>query len=202
VTRLKLSSLSRHPSELRDHQFGRIPEHRTQFGYQTADDLGSQSCLICSATSCNGVGWRKLDKTSGSFLSSQDFSQGHDCSRLTNSYFGKNEQASDSTIESNILELGVLLHEIWKQSRFEAWLAESRIPPSTDYYLSMGMAIQWLKSVPDSVTSTYADAVSVCVRFSLEGVQHDWENPSFRRALCEKVVAFLQENCKAWLRPP
>jgi hypothetical protein len=115
--------------------------------------------------------------------------------------FPRSVRSTGSTIESDVLELGVLLLEIWEQRTFESWAIKESSNISSEYYARMAMALRWLKSATDSMTPSYADAVSVCVRFSFEGVQHDWENPNFRRAFCEKVIASLQENCKSWIRP-
>ena len=107
---------------------------------------------------------------------------------------------TDGSVKADLLELGVILLEIWNLEAFESWAARSSIALSTGYYARMTPAIQWLEAESDMMTPAFVDAVSVCVRFSFEGVQHSWEHPSSRRAVCEKVLGPLQENCKAWIR--
>ena len=101
------------------------------------------------------------------------------------------------SVEHDLLELGILFLEIWEQRTLESWVGRS---VEDSYYPRMIAALEWLKERRGYITPTYSDAVSVCVKFSFEGVQHGWENPNFRRAVCEKVIAPLRENCSAWVR--
>ena len=106
-----------------------------------------------------------------------------------------------NSVKRDMLELGILLLEIWQQQTFEAWTTTKQLAMQTEYSPRMVLAIQWLEATTDDLTACYADAVSVCVKFSFEGVQQrDWGNPAFRRLYCERVIGFLQENYKAWVR--
>ena len=104
------------------------------------------------------------------------------------------------SVEHDMLELGILFLEIWEQRTLESWVASVGRSVEDSYYPRMIAALQWLNDRRGFITPTYSDAVPVCVKFSFEGVQHDWENPNFRRVFCEKVITPLRENCSAWVR--
>lgn len=107
---------------------------------------------------------------------------------------------TDDSVKTDLLELGVILLEIWSMETFESWAGRNGLALLPGYYPRITPAIQWLEGESDMMTTSYSDAVSVCVRFSFEGVKASWEHPAFRRAVCEKVLGSLQENCKAWIR--
>ena len=107
---------------------------------------------------------------------------------------------AEHTVKTDLLELGILLLEIWTSRTFEAWAASLGFDVQDEYYAKMTRAIQWLEAETNFLTLSYSDAVSVCVRFSFEGVAHSWEHPAFRRAVCEKVIGALRDDCKAWIR--
>jgi hypothetical protein len=102
--------------------------------------------------------------------------------------------------ENDLLELGILMLEIWEQRTLESWTNASGLALEDSSYSRMFSALRWFKERSGYLPPTYGDAVSVCIKFSFEGVQHDWDNPNFRRAVCEKVISPLRENCKAWSR--
>ncbi|KPI42994.1 uncharacterized protein AB675_1756 [Cyphellophora attinorum] len=107
----------------------------------------------------------------------------------------------DDHVKDDLLELGILLLEVWNLQTFEDWAASSGIALRAGYYARMAPAAQWLEeSESEFMLPSYSDAVSVCVKFSFEGVPHRWDHPEFRRAFCEKVLSKLQENHKAWVR--
>lgn len=107
---------------------------------------------------------------------------------------------TDDSVKTDLLELGILLLEVWNLQTFEYWTSQHSIELKPGYYARMTPAIQWLEDSESNMTTSYADAVSVCVKFSFEGVPQRWEHPEFRRTFCEKVLGSLQENCKAWIR--
>ena len=110
---------------------------------------------------------------------------------------------TDDHVKSDLLELGILLLEIWNLQTFDSWALSSGTELKPGYYARMTPAIQWLAESEKGrscMAPCYVDAVDVCVKFSVQGVHPRWEHPEFRRMYCEKVLGPLQENGKMWLR--
>lgn len=107
---------------------------------------------------------------------------------------------TDGSVKTDLLELGILLLEVWNLQTFECWTSKHRIDLKPGYNARVTPAIQWLEDSESDMTAAYADAVSVCVKSSFGGVPQRWDHPEFRRIFCEKVLGSLQENCKAWIR--
>jgi hypothetical protein len=110
---------------------------------------------------------------------------------------------SSITAREDLLDLGILLLEIWHQKTFESFTTESEsVVPDTSYYSRMPVAIRWFDLTADDLPLKYRDVVSRCVRFSFEGCTPSWEDGGFRRLVCQNVVVPLHETCRVWEPKP
>ncbi|KAJ9148962.1 hypothetical protein NKR23_g4735 [Pleurostoma richardsiae] len=99
-----------------------------------------------------------------------------------------------------LLELGILLLELWHQQPFEARFGQDST--ADGYYQRLAMAIEWLDDTSDPMPEQYDRAVSLCVRGVIGGESHlaSWEDIGFWGAICADVIEPLQKNCKLWQR--
>jgi hypothetical protein len=114
--------------------------------------------------------------------------------------FPANLQDSEGPVEMDMLELGIMLIEVWEQCAFEEWTIQEGLPASSEYLQRKKYAIRWMKDVTDPMMIWYEDAVSVCLNFDFGNLSRDWEDMKFKQAYCEKVILPLSKTCNAWER--
>ena len=92
--------------------------------------------------------------------------------------FGGMRTASHS-IEPKValLELGILLLEIWHKMTVEARFGLETAPKA--YYDRMARAVEWLDDVDEPLPDLYDKAVAHCLRVNISGDTRflDWEDP-------------------------
>ncbi|EAQ93048.1 predicted protein [Chaetomium globosum CBS 148.51] len=100
-----------------------------------------------------------------------------------------------------LLELGILLLELWHQSPFEAR------PGATGgggYYQRLAAALEWLDdtAVVDPMPELYDRAASLCIRGVIGGQAKlaDWEDMGFWAGVCVDVIEPLEKGCRVWQR--
>ena len=100
--------------------------------------------------------------------------------------------------KSALLELGILLLEIWHSKTLEAQFSLPRSP--VEYYERLAWASKWLDDMTDPLPELYDKAVSHCVRGMMGGETRlpDWEDGRFWSAFCQDVIEPLYKNCKQW----
>lgn len=98
-----------------------------------------------------------------------------------------------------LLELGILLLELWHQESFESRCSTDIVP--TGYYQRLAVAMEWLDDTTDPMPEQYERAASLCIRGMIGGTSHfDNGDDSFWGAVCEDIIEPLQKNCKPWQR--
>ncbi|KAL8398520.1 hypothetical protein RB596_005886 [Gaeumannomyces avenae] len=101
---------------------------------------------------------------------------------------------------ATLLELGILLLEIWHQSPFEARLAAT----GGGYYQRLAAALEWLDDTADvdPMPELYDRATSLCIRGVIGGQSKlaDWEDMRFWAGMCVDVIEPLERGCQAWRR--
>ncbi|KAI9788455.1 MAG: hypothetical protein M1816_006891 [Peltula sp. TS41687] len=97
-----------------------------------------------------------------------------------------------------LLELGILLLEIWHETTLETRFSLTRAP--IGHYERLTLALEWLDDTNDPLPDLYDKAVSHCVRRIIGGETHfpDWENIKFWGAVCEDIIEPLSKICKQW----
>lgn len=102
--------------------------------------------------------------------------------------------------KTSLLELGILLLELWHQSPFEARLAAT----GGGYYQRLVAALEWLDDTPDvdPMPELYDRAASLCIRSVIGGQAKlaDWEDMGFWAGVCVDVIEPLERGCQVWRR--
>lgn len=97
-----------------------------------------------------------------------------------------------------LLELGILLLEIWHEMTLETRFSLTEAP--IEYYSRLVLALEWLDDTDDPLPELYDKAVSHCIRRIIGGESHfpDWENIKLWGAVCEDIIEPLSKICKQW----
>ena len=97
-----------------------------------------------------------------------------------------------------LLELGILLLEIWHNKTVESQFS---LPDSPRAYRErLALALEWLDDLSDQPPELYDKAVCHCIRGIVGGETRlsDWEDPQLWSAVCQDVIEPLYKNCKQW----
>ncbi|KAK0673573.1 hypothetical protein QBC41DRAFT_298457 [Cercophora samala] len=99
-----------------------------------------------------------------------------------------------------LVELAILLLEIWHNEAFEAWASSTATDISTVGYRRLA-ASKWLKSpeTESNVPLQYLKAIEQCLTLWV-GRSQSWNDDEFWRYYCENIILPLVETCKAWIR--
>lgn len=97
-----------------------------------------------------------------------------------------------------LLELGILLLEIWHEMTLETRFSLPAVPDG--HYERLALAAQWLDDMQNPLPDLYDRAVSFCVgriigadlRFPIV------DDTRFWHAVCDGVIDPLWKNCKQW----
>ena len=95
-------------------------------------------------------------------------------------------------VKRQMLELGVLLLEIWHETSLEKWAASEGLIIQSSYGSRYDAARKWL-SESDTVLVSYWDAVDRCIECDFPALS-DWKDSAFRKSVCEGVVKPLCHN--------
>ena len=91
-----------------------------------------------------------------------------------------------------MLELGILLLEIWQEIPLENWAASVGLTIQSSYGSRYDAARKWL-SESETVSVSYWDAVDRCIECAFPALP-DWQDSTFRKSVCEWVVKPLCHN--------
>ena len=96
-----------------------------------------------------------------------------------------------------LLELGIVLLEIWHKATFDAYAAEEDLRIDDSYGRRYEAARQWLDDTQQDILPFYLDAVTRCIEcsFSTTSTFPNWDDINFRKSFCEGVAKPLWENC-------
>lgn len=97
-----------------------------------------------------------------------------------------------------LLELGILLLEIWHKTTLEARFGLDVAPSA--YYDRMARAVEWLDDVDEPLPDLYDKAVAHCLRVNISGDTRflDWEDTKLWSVICGDIIAPLAKICKQW----
>lgn len=109
-------------------------------------------------------------------------------------------RAESHSIEPKValLELGILLLEIWHKTTLEARFGLEKAP--TAYYDRMARAVKWLDDVDEPLPDLYDKAVAHCLRVNISGDTRslDWEATKLWSVVCGDIIAPLAKIRKQW----
>ncbi|KAK9852668.1 hypothetical protein MYU51_007793 [Penicillium brevicompactum] len=105
-------------------------------------------------------------------------------------------------VRRGVLELGILLLELWHSRTFVTYAAEVNVPLTDSFAIRYEAARGWLDSSRDEVLPYYLTVVTRCVEgtFFSNTADLDWNDTAFRESFFEHVVKPLWENCPVSLR--
>jgi hypothetical protein len=97
-----------------------------------------------------------------------------------------------------LLELGILLLEIWHKTTLEARFGLEEAP--TAYYDRMARAVEWLDDADEPLPDLYDKSVAHCFRVNIGGDTRflDWEDTKLWGVICGDIIAPLSKICKQW----
>lgn len=96
-----------------------------------------------------------------------------------------------------LLELGILLMEIWNGETIATFAKRSHDLDDISPLMRQGVAIEWYDDTQDQMTNNYGGVVNTCIAFALDhgrGTQN-WEDEDLRKAVCSKIISPLVEEC-------
>jgi len=97
-----------------------------------------------------------------------------------------------------LLELGILLLEVWHQKSLEAYYNLAKSP--VEYYERLAIALRWLDDIDDPPPEMYDKAVAHCIKGMIGGEARlgQWDDPNFWNGVCGDIIEPLSKNCKMW----
>ncbi|RYP55195.1 hypothetical protein DL768_000189 [Monosporascus sp. mg162] len=162
------------------------------------------SLLQLSQTRWLGHAWSKetvyflLRPTSEEAKPSVDFSRAFVSAPIDGPEPGAAAHGMDTEPKVVLLELGILLLEIWHQTTLEARFHLDEAP--TGYYLRLARAVEWLEDSDNPPPYLYETAASYCIRGMLgaEARLTSWDANEFWNGVCKDIIEPLLKNCKQW----
>lgn len=97
-----------------------------------------------------------------------------------------------------LLELGILLLEIWHQTSLENQFTHRIGQTLGDYYSRLSFAAEWLDDNDDPLLRLYEKAVTYCVHGACTKRWDDWNANELWSEICKEVIEPLSENCEQW----
>lgn len=100
--------------------------------------------------------------------------------------------------KEDLLELGILLLEIWHMTAFKSRFDLKGMP--VGYYSRLSLALEWLDDTDDPLLKLYDKAVNFCLTGlrTSEERNAQWDNLRLWAAAYANIVEPLSENCKMW----
>jgi hypothetical protein len=96
-----------------------------------------------------------------------------------------------------LLELGILLLEIWHHKPLETWAEERGDQVNNSLDGRRSAAIRWLEVTQNKLPLNHLKAIEACLQFSA-GRLREWDEDDLRKQVSEDIIRPLQENCKTW----
>ncbi|KAL7785283.1 hypothetical protein V8C37DRAFT_413001 [Trichoderma ceciliae] len=99
---------------------------------------------------------------------------------------------------SILLDIGLLLLEIWHQTTLEDRFPDKINDASREYFSRLSLAAEWLDDDYNTPPLLYEDAVRYCVYGVSTKRGADWNKDELWSEICKEVIKPLSENCKQW----
>ncbi|KAE8416101.1 hypothetical protein BDV36DRAFT_284843 [Aspergillus pseudocaelatus] len=114
----------------------------------------------------------------------------------------KSHATSPYTTKASMLELGIILLEIWHMRSIDNYASEKALKMDDSYGTRYEIARHWLNFSDDSMLPFYLELVTRYIEctFATTSATPDWDDLTFRKSVCEHVLKPLWENCprKLW----
>ncbi|EPS38838.1 hypothetical protein H072_7429 [Dactylellina haptotyla CBS 200.50] len=105
----------------------------------------------------------------------------------------------DVELRTAIMELGILLLEIWHGKTFETQYPHNPTMLRQDQHRRV-LAYSWMQDNSYPPPIRYLDAIAYCIFGINHGEARHWEagDPKLWRALCQNIISPLSKNCECW----
>ena len=95
--------------------------------------------------------------------------------------------------ELALMELGILLLEVWNMRTFESWMESAghslRTLQLQDRYIRLRYSIEWFQSLKGKLLPNYQKVVGICLRPSVFDLFNtSWDDRDFRMAVYSEIV--------------
>ena len=96
-----------------------------------------------------------------------------------------------------LLDLGILLLEIWHVKPFEEYAAQEGLDLTKTYGVRFEVASRWLNDTAEDILPLYSDPTCRCIQgtFASSRPQLQWDDRQFQASFCEGVIKPLWDNC-------
>ncbi|KAI0115596.1 hypothetical protein GGR51DRAFT_503510 [Nemania sp. FL0031] len=111
-------------------------------------------------------------------------------------------RSAESGCESKValLELAILLLEIWHHETLEMWAAETGFGETGTTRERLAAATEWLDETSAEFPVRYLEATEQCLSLCVQR-SRQWDDYEFLRVYCENVIRPLQKSCENVIRP-
>lgn len=111
--------------------------------------------------------------------------------------FNRNSSPSairQAQVKEDLLELGILLLEIWHEINLEARFAQALSTPGVTC-MTRACALEWLDDLQNPVSNLYFRAASFCISGLLtpDPRASEWDHPDLWKSVCANVIDPLSE---------
>lgn len=100
-----------------------------------------------------------------------------------------------------LLELGILLLELWREQTFASFIADAQLPACTTLGSRYDAVCQWAEESRGNIMPSYHDMVKRCLECNFATspgapAGFNWGDQIFRKSVCEHVLKPLWEQCR------
>jgi hypothetical protein len=99
-----------------------------------------------------------------------------------------------------LLELGILLMEIWNGETLGAFAKRHSDIDNVEPLMRREIATEWYDETWEQMTNNYGGVVNTCMAFALDynRKMQTWEDEDLRKSVCAKIISPLNEDCMAF----
>ena len=109
----------------------------------------------------------------------------------------KQDVMVSSDPQAALLELAILLLEIWHHKTLEMWVEMASMEKMESLEARHIAAIRWLKKTSQRLPPDHLTAIEECLAI-YSGRLYSWDDSVFQKRYCENIIKPLQKNTKAW----
>ncbi|KAL9015977.1 MAG: hypothetical protein Q9185_006655 [Variospora sp. 1 TL-2023] len=110
---------------------------------------------------------------------------------------GISQATAQSSVKACLLDLGILLLEIWHITPFEEYIVREELQVNNTYGSRYEAARQWLNDTADNILPFYMDPTCRCIEgtFASTSPTLQWTDRQFQISMCEGLIKPLFDNC-------
>lgn len=156
--------------------------------------------MASSALQLHGTPWcRRLRNESLLFIQdvSGKINLGHPFVACSfNSNFSLPAHVSSSQAESELLDLGILILELWHHETMETFARDSGLVLDDIFDTRQRVARKWITETKDDLLTSIYDAAVRCINCRFDAADLDLTNHKLNISIFDSVVKPLWESCK------